>query len=267
MTSITLQNKAKKISLKILKGVAVTTFWILVWEAVATFMSRDNELMLLLLPRPYTVFQKWLEIGFTAEYLAAVGKTLLRIFLGFLAGLVIGMGLGVLTHTLKLANAVLSPMLKIIRAVPVAAITILFFSVFESDSLPIIIVSLMVIPLIWQTVHDGLSAPQTELYEMAKLFKLSYFKTFVYIKLPALLPSLITAAVTALGFAWKSGVAAEVICEPNEALGTMLMQGKGMVDFSVVYAITLTVVILSLIIELVLKSVSRMVLEKRRVAA
>ena len=41
----------------------MTAFWILVWEAVARFVARDNEAMYLLLPRPVTVFRKWLEIG------------------------------------------------------------------------------------------------------------------------------------------------------------------------------------------------------------
>ncbi|MBO5912907.1 MAG: ABC transporter permease subunit, partial [Clostridia bacterium] len=85
----------------------------------------------------------------------------------------------------------------------------------------------------------------------------SAFKVFLYIKLPSMLPSLLTATVNALGLAWKSGIAAEVICEPNVGLGTILIEGKGMIDFSSVYAVTLTVVILSLIIEVALKSAAR----------
>lgn len=260
----TTQNKFKRITYKILKTVLVASFWILVWEAVACFVSRDNELMLLLLPRPITVFEKWLEIGFTAEYLHAVGETLARIFTGFIIGLLAGCVCGLLTYSLSIANTVLSPIIKVIRAVPVAAITILFFSLFNSDALPVCIVALIVIPLIWQTVHDGLSTAKIKTLEMARVFRLSPAKTFYYVRVPALLPSLLTATVNALGLAWKSGVAAEIICEPNIALGTLLMQGKGMVDFSTVYAITLTVVILSLLIEFLLKNLCKNFVEKRR---
>lgn len=263
MISTTLPSKLKKIVIKVIKAVVVTAFWILVWEAASRFMARDNELMYLLLPRPETVFKKWLEIAFTKEYLSAVGETILRISTGFLAGLVCGMAAGVLTHAFKVADWVLSPLFKIIRAVPVVAITILFFSLFKSESLPVCIVALMVTPLIWQTVHDGLSAPEPELFEMARVFRLGAVKTLFYVKLPSLLPSLLTATVNALGLAWKSGIAAEVICEPDVALGTILMQGKGMIDFSSVYAVTLTVVILSLIIEVLLKFLCRRFVGRR----
>ena len=264
MTSTTTQNKLKSILVKLIKAVVVTAFWILVWEAVSLFASRNNELMLLLLPRPETVFETWLNIAFTEAFVMSVVQSLGRIFSGFLIGLICGIASGLLTHALKTADLVLSPMLKMIRAVPVVAVTILFFSLFNSEKLPVCIVALMVTPLIWQTVHDGLRSSDKELCEMAEVFKLSAVKTFVYIKLPSLLPSLLTATVNALGLAWKSGIAAEVICEPNVGLGTILMQGKGMVDFSTVYAVTLTVVILSLIIEVLLKFLCRVFLEKGR---
>lgn len=263
MISTTLQSNFKKVLLKILKIVAVTAFWILVWEAVARFVAHENESMYLLLPRPVTVFQKWLDIAFTSKYLAAVGRTLLRVFWGFLLGVVLGFVFGIATHTFKVVDMFLSPLLKMIRAVPVVAITILFFALFESDALPTSVVVLMVAPLIWQTVHDGLSAPNTELCEMAKIYRLSARKVFMYIKLPSMLPSLLTATVNALGLAWKSGIAAEVICEPNVGLGTILIEGKGMIDFSSVYAVTLTVVLLSLVIEIVIKSLCKRFVDSR----
>ncbi len=264
MTSITTQSKFKRVLIKTLKVLLVTAFWILVWEVVARLVATDNESMYLLLPRPVTVFDTWLDIAFTAEYLAAVAKTLLRVFWGFVLGVVMGFGFGVATHTLKAVAMFLSPLLKMIRAVPVVAITILFFALFKSDALPTSVVVLMVTPLVWQTVHDGLAAPNTELCEMAKVYRLSRFKVFKFIKLPSMLPSLVTATVNALGLAWKSGIAAEVICEPNVGLGTILIESKGMIDFSSVYAVTLTVVLLSLVIEVLLKTLSNRFVKNRR---
>ena len=262
-TSTTTQSKLKHVFKKTFKIIIVAAFWILVWEAVARFVARENELMYILLPRPIEVFKLWLEMAFTPKYLAAVGETLLRIFYGFFIGTVGGVVLGVLTHFFKVCDMFLSPLMKMIRAVPVVAITILFFSLFKSDALPTSVVALMVTPLIWQTVHDGLSAPDVELCEMAQVFHIGRAKTFWYIKLPSLLPQLLTATVNALGLAWKSGVAAEVICEPAVALGSLLIEGKKMIDFASVYAITLTVVILSLIIEVLLKAVCNYFLKKR----
>ena len=264
MISTTKQNKIKQFAIKTLKIVVVTLLWIFVWEVVSRLVARNNENMYILLPRPVTVLKTWLDIAFTSEYLLAVKSTLLRVFWGFLLGVISGFSLGVATHISKIANIVLSPMMKTVRAIPVVAISILFFALFSGDALPISVIFLMVMPLIWQTVHDSLATPDRELVEMAKIYRLNNFKVFVFIKLPSLLPSLLTATVNALGLAWKSGIAAEVICDHKSGLGNVLSTGKGMADFDQVYAVTLTVVILSIIIEILLKSICKRFVESRR---
>lgn len=253
----------KHVLKKILKFVLVTAFWLLVWEAASRLLSRDNELLLLILPSPVTVFKTWLNMGFTPEYLTAALYTLLRVFLGFLIGSVVGILIGIVTNLSKIADAIISPILKLIRAVPVVAIVILLYLFFKSDVLPIIIVILMVLPLVWQTVYDGLCHTDRQYLEMAKVYKLSRFKTFMQVRLPLIVPSLISTLINALGLAWKSGVAAEVICLPAISLGTILWSAKGGVDFDKVYAVTLTVVILSIIIEILLKQLTKRLLKGR----
>lgn len=253
----------KPILNKIIKFVLVTAFWLLVWEAASRLLSRDNELMLLILPSPVTVFKTWLKMGFTAEYLTASLYTLLRVFIGFFIGSAAGILIGIITNISKLADALISPVLKLIRAVPVVAIVILLYLFFQSDILPIIIVILMVLPIVWQTVYDGLSNTDKGLLEMARVYKIPPIKTFTHIRLPLIVPSLISSLINSLGLAWKSGVAAEVICLPDVSLGTILWGAKGGVDFDKVYAVTLTVVILSIIIEILLKQLTKRLLKGR----
>ena len=262
MISSTKPNKLKEILIKALKVIAVTVFWLLVWEVASRLVSKDNELMLLILPGPKAVFDKWLKIAFTKPYLDAVGKSLVRIMTGFLIGVGAGVVLGVLTHWSKVFDLFLSPAVKVIRAVPVIAISILLLLFFKSDNLPVCVVCLMVTPIIWQTVYDGLANPLKNLSEMADVFNLSKTKRFLYIKVPSVLPALISSCVSALGLAWKSGVAAEVISLPKKSLGTMLWRSKGNVDFDEVCAITLTIVILSIVIEFVLKKIVELALKK-----
>ncbi len=238
---------------KAIKVIVIATFWILIWEAASRLVSRNNELLLLILPSPFTVFKTWTQIAFTPAFIKAESLTLARIFFGFIIGSVLGFAVGIITHISTLIYSLLSPILKIIRAIPVVAIIILMYLFFDSSTLPVLIVCLMVLPLIWQTVHDGLKNTDKSLLEMSRVFNLSNRKTLVNVKLPSITANLITSCVNALGLAWKSGVAAEVICLPNISLGTMLWQGKGSVNFDEVYAVTLTVVVLSIIIEYLLK--------------
>ncbi len=248
-TTLTKQTVFKKI----IKIVLIATFWILVWEAASRLVSRNNELLLLILPSPFTVFKTWIKIAFTPNFIKSEILTLTRIFVGFILGTVLGFAVGIITHISTIIYSLLSPVLKIIRAMPVVAIIILMYLFFDSSTLPVLIVCLMVLPLIWQTTYDGLKNTDVKLLEMAQVFNVSSHKTLLNVKLPSITSGLITACVNSLGLAWKSGVAAEVICLPGESLGTMLWQGKGSVNFDEVYAVTFTVVVLSIIIEILLK--------------
>ena len=74
-----------------------------------------------------------------------------------------------------------------------------------------------------------------------------------HIVLPAVLPPVAAALTTGLGFAWKSGVAAEVICRTGGSVGDMLWASKTSVDYDEVFAITVVIVILSVLLENALK--------------
>ena len=73
------------------------------------------------------------------------------------------------------------------------------------------------------------------------------------IKLPAVLPALRNSCITGLGFAWKSGVAAEVICNPTGSIGALLSNAKSNLEYARVFAIVITIVVLSLILENIIK--------------
>ena len=266
MISIIKPTDLKKLIKSIAKKIAVLAFWILVWELASRLISRNNDLLLLILPSPFTVFKTWTEIAFTHEFFMAVLSTFANVIFGFVLGIVLGFLLGVFTHYIKILDALISPMMRIVRAVPVVAFIILMYLFFESNILPIVIVCLMVMPLMWQTVHDALGHTNTELCEMAHVYKLSKPKIFLNIKLPSAMPQILTNTVNSLGLAWKSGVAAEVICLPNVSLGTILWQSKGTVDFDEVYAVTLTVVILSILLEILIKYLSKKVVERTQYA-
>ncbi|MBE6799180.1 MAG: ABC transporter permease subunit [Ruminococcaceae bacterium] len=257
MTSIIKPTKFKRICCKILKYVAVTAFWILIWEAASRILSRENELMLLLLPGPFKVFGTLTEMCRTKAFFVSVGASLLRVFTGFLWGAVGGFLFGVATHLSKIVDSLFNPIFKIIRAVPVVAFIILLYLFLESDAVPEVIVVLMVLPIMWQTTHDGLNNPDKRLSEMATVFELGRFKKLYYIDLPQISPQIISTAVTGLGLAWKSGIAAEVICETGGSLGELLKSGKETMNYDETYAVTLTVIILSIIIEFFFKGVFR----------
>ena len=52
-----------------------------------------------------------------------------------------------------------------------------------------------------------------------------------------------------MGLAWKSGVAAEVICPPKLAIGTEISQARTALETPELFAWTLVIIALSLLLE------------------
>ena len=63
------------------------------------------------------------------------------------------------------------------------------------------------------------------------------------------MPYFLAACTTGLGFAWKSGIAAEVICRPGLSIGRQLQDAKIYLETPEVFAWTATVVVLSILLE------------------
>ena len=65
------------------------------------------------------------------------------------------------------------------------------------------------------------------------------------------------ACMTGLGFAWKSGIAAEVIALTPDSVGKHLSDAKNYLEYPDLFAWTLTVILLSMALEAGLKALGR----------
>lgn len=246
-----------KKSKKILLSLAAAAFWVLVWYAAA---SLANRTLILKIPLPSETVRAFFVCLGRPGFFAAVGTSVLHILAGFLAAVLIGTAGGVLSGHSALFRSFSSPPLRLIRSVPVAAFIFIAWLWLPSAVLPSFIAALMVIPVIWSHVDAALSAEDVRLAEMGRVFGLHRRQIILKIRLPLLLPALRTGCITGLGIAWKAGVAAEVICSPTGSIGALLQRGKAAIEYDEVFAVTLAVVLLSLLLENLLKLVWR---EKR----
>ena len=230
-------------------------FWLGVWQLCALLVDRSmggrgNEL---LLPYPATVLAALTHLAGTGAFWESVLLSLLRV----LAGLVVGAGLGGLAAALTCASAwadrLLSPAIRVVRAAPVASFILLVLLWTGRDQVPVVIVALMVLPVVWDSLSQGIRATDAQWLELARAYRFSRWKTVRLIYLPGLRPHLSAALTTATGLAWKSGVAAEVLCLPSTALGTEIYQTKYYLEIPELFAWTGVAVALSLLLEHLLR--------------
>lgn len=236
---------------RVFRAVLPPVFWLGVWQLGAMAIDRSlngrgNEL---LLPYPLTVAGALASLAGTQDFWLTALASLYRILAGMLLGTALGLLLAALTCISPLADTLLSPAIRVVRATPVASFIILVLLWVYRSWVPIVISALMVLPVVWANLARGIREVDPQLLELARAYRFSRWKTVRLIYLPSIRPYFLSAITTAMGLAWKSGVAAEVLCLPRPSIGTQIYNTKLYLEIPNLFAWTVVVVALSLLLE------------------
>ena len=224
--------------------------WVLLWHIIATIVNKN---LIFHIPLPLDTLKEFLVSIRNYSFWTAVFSSLWHILSGFILGILLGLLFGLLSGNSLIFKTFAGPISRLIRSVPVAALIILAWLWIPSDLIPTFIVILMVMPIVWLQVETALFSIDNRLIEMARVMGMKKSGILKHIKIPAILPHFREACISGLGFAWKSGVAAEVICNPTGSLGALLSNAKNNLEYSRVFAIIFMIVILSFILENIIK--------------
>ena len=232
-----------------LRAAGALLFWLLLWYLASRGVNKE-----LLLPKPSTVALALYQSVRSSVFWLSVLLSILRVLMGFLLGATAGVLLAAATACSRTADALLSPMIRVIRTTPVASFIILAQLWLHTAILPGFIAALMVLPIVWGNLSEGIAKTDLQLLEMGRCYGFSRWKQLRLIYLPSLRPWFRSACTTSLGLAWKSSVAAEVLCQPRQAIGTQLYYSKIYFETEQLFAWTAVVILLSVLLERLLKS-------------
>lgn len=223
-------------------------FWLAVWCLAAACVDQP-----LLVPSPIAVLRRLGELAAAPLFWRNTLVSLLRIFCGALAGTILGTLCAVLTSRFRLADWILAPAIRLVRATPVASFIILVLLWVSTGKVPGVISALMVLPVVWESVSAGIRSADPQLLELARSYQFSLRKQMRYVYLPAVRPHFAAGVCTAIGLAWKSGVAAEVLCLPKAAIGTQVYYSKIYLETPSLFAWTAVVIVLSMLLERIVR--------------
>lgn len=235
---------------RIRQRAAILLFWLLLWQGLAWRMGKP-----IFLVGPWEVAQALLRLGGSPGFWRAAFSSLGRIGAGFSLAFAAGIGCGGAGYALPWFEALLAPVVSLMKTVPVASFVILALIWAGAENLAVIISFLVVFPILYLNTVAGLRSTDRQLLEMAQVFRVRTFSKIWRIYRPALAPYLISACQVALGMAWKSGIAAEVIGTPEHSIGEQLYMAKVFFSTDELLAWTAVVVALSFLFERVILTV------------
>ena len=223
-------------------------FWLLVWAACYRAVGQD-----LLLASPGQVFARF---SFVREefFWRCVGMSLWRTAAAYGLGVALACLLAALSHASALLDELIRPALAVVRATPVASFIILALVWLSSSNVPILAGMLMVTPVVYANLREGIASTDRQLLEMARLFGWSRWKILRRITIPSVLPTFVAACEACVGLCFKATIAAEVIGVPKNAVGSQLYNAKIYLETDALLAWTLVVILLSMALERLLKA-------------
>lgn len=231
-------------------------FWLLVWEGASLALAATTGGRMLLLASPVQALGRLLALAGTAAFWQAVAFSSLRILGGFLLACALAAVLAPLAARFQWIRDLLSPLVAVVKAVPVVSFIILALIFFSSENLSLLISALMVFPPVYLNVLEGIGHTDVQLLEMARVFRVPWRRQLWGVWTPAVLPYFRSAVSLAIGLCWKSGVAAEVIGLRMGTVGERLYAAKVYFQTADLFAWTAVIVALSVAMErLVLRGI------------
>ena len=220
---------------------------ILLWQLLA--MKLDQKL---LLATPVDVAKTLGVLVKSQEFYSAIAYSMGRILLGLLIGAAVGTACALLAGRWHFMEVLFWPYFSAMKATPVASIVILCLVWLSGRRLSVFIVFLVVTPVIYTNILAGIKNLDLKMKDMARVFGINGLRRLLYVYLPELKTYIIAAFTLATGMAFKAGIAAEVIGTPGGSVGKMLYNTKVYLETPELFAWTLVIIVLSVVVEQVI---------------
>ncbi|MDD3126339.1 MAG: ABC transporter permease subunit [Candidatus Izemoplasmatales bacterium] len=220
----------------------------LVW--IIASMSVDNPL---LLPGPLAVFMAMGNIVTKTDSLSAIGATLLRLTLAMTIALILGLLLGVIAGIKPNFGRFMQPIVSILRTVPVISIVVILLIIFGFSKTPYIITFLMIFPLIYQAISDGIKNIDQELIDVYRLEDNHFFSGIWYCYLPLIKESIKTAFLQSAGLGIKVLIMAEYLSQTQISIGNQLYLEKINLNYDYVFGWTAILIMIAVILETIIE--------------
>jgi ABC-type nitrate/sulfonate/bicarbonate transport system permease component len=253
-------------SSRLVYGVVGVVLALLLWELLAYL--KDDPVILPTVQETARTF--WSYLG--QRYPAVVGQTLwqhalvsvARIGAGWGAGVLLGVAIGGLMASVPLLRHLVDPLIEITRPLPPLAFIPLFivwFGIGETSKFLLILVG--VVPIMIIATVSALDAVPAELEQAARSLGATALWTLLTVRLRSALPAIITGMRLAMGGAWTSIVAVELIAATS-GLGYLINNAGVNLQTPLVLSGIVTISLLGIVFDALLRLFHRSIDPTRR---
>jgi ABC-type nitrate/sulfonate/bicarbonate transport system permease component len=225
-----------------------------VWAFVASLHLYPSYLF----PSPNQVFAKGWDLTLSGELFRHSAASMYRLGLGFVAGLVLALPLGILIGVNRTASALFMPPVTFFQAIPGLAwvpLAILWLGLGPA-AVTFIIFNSVFFPILFNTILGIRSIPEN-MVNAALCLGASPWVLVREVYLPGALPSIVAGVRLGAGYGWRALIGGEMIAT-STGLGFMIFDARQFLGTDVVILGMVVIGILWLVLDsLILRPIEK----------
>lgn len=214
----------------------------LIWLIAALVV--DNAF---LLPSPALVLQELSLLLINAGFYSSVFATLWRAAVAFVASMLVAFVLAVTVNLFNLRKPI-SAVVTLMRAMPTISIIFLCLVIFHSNTISIIVASLVAFPVIYEAFDSAINNGN-KLTQMCDVFKVGRLARVKYVFLPLLTKPIYQQSRASLPLCIKIAIAGEALALPLEGIGREMFIAKNAYDMAMLFAWTIVALVVCYLLE------------------
>lgn len=218
---------------------------LIIWDRLSYMVGAE-----VLLPTPAQTFRELIRIINSGTFWQALLNTTIRSMIGFFLTVVVAAIFAVLAGICKPLFYLFEQIVLITKAAPPISIVLLALIWLGSERSPVLVGFLVIFPIIYTNITAGIEDVDRRLIQMAQIYKISGLRKITGIYLPSIMPYVLAAFSTALGLNLRVVIMAEVLSQPQIAIGTSLHLDRVFLNTAGVFAWTLTAVAIAAVFDI-----------------
>jgi NitT/TauT family transport system permease protein len=209
-----------------------------------------------LVPSPHDVGRRFVELMADRLPLDVVASAS-RVFVGVLFGIAVAVPFGFLLGWYGRVRAVVDPLINFFRALPPIALiplVIVYFGVDELAKMIILFYAAFFSGII--VIYEGISQISPIYVRVARTLGATDMEIFYKVVVPLAVPHILTALRVALGVAWATLVASELIAA-QRGLGALIQNAGSFFQLDIVYVGIICIGFAALLMDFLLRLLTR----------
>ncbi len=230
--------------------------WVLIvlaWYAVA-YSGLINPA---LVPTPHAVAARFWELLTKARLPADMLISTQRVFLGVACGIVLAVPVGFVLGWYREIRSFIDPLINFFRALPPIALiplVVVYFGIGELAKVVILFYASFFAGVI--VMYEGIAQISPIFVRVARTLGATDAEIFRKVIIPLTVPHMLTALRVALGVAWATLVASELIAA-QQGLGALIQNASSFFQLDIIYVGIICIGFIALAMDLALRAVAR----------